>query len=1015
MGGIDFDSAIRAFQAGFVGGAIEETTLQDIIKTSALLGQLQIHREILDTMCQLAAFMRNALTNSLIIQGGQITGQQTGTNEQIVFQLPYIKPAGEGQSDTVWETHYLRTLLSRCDSLDLSPIDRAYTGEFKPGEPCAVKVSDVFTTLYLKGVSRFPEQNIAAVIQKKDSAPVQVRKDEDKKQVHVQAIEAVGAVPCLVMLGQPGGGKSTLVNHMASQLARQQLGESSEVLPGWSSDERLLPVRIVLRHFASWLPVGTKRPDAGLVWNYLEDQLKEWGCMEAFIPLRKKLIEEGGALFFDGLDEVSETDEQAKRSLIVEAIHAFAKPLMDKCRIVITCREYAYRRGDAWHLPESEFPVVELALFEDEQIEHFTITWYSVTGRHKGWTEARCKQEALNLYDAVTHWSHLYELAQSPLLLTLMAQVHGRDGYLPDDRADLYDRAVELLLAQWENRIIRDMDGSRTVEPGLVMRLDIKTKTLKEALERVAFAAHERQEKEAGRSSQSADIPKEELREELAKELKSLDKAEVVIRYIQERAGMLHARDNRTYAFPHRTFQEYLAAGYCLMQSDFVQMLCELVKRDFLWWREIYLLAAGSIRKTPGNIVSLINYLVPSWPEGIKPDSVIAQQVMLACQALIETDFVSLVRKEQADNNRGAFTETFRRIQKWLNTLMLSDTALPPNIRAQAGAYLARLGDPRLEVMTVNAMEFCLVPAGPFWMGEDKTLHRNDTLSYDYWMSRYPVTNAPYREFVEAGGYKEASYWKEAVKDGFWKDGKVKFWQDDEPQELAYDYGTPYSLPNHPVVGVSWYEALAFVRWLNEQWHKDGVLSKVWSVVLPSEAEWEKAARCGLEVIDHAVRLQAHRIGDNLKPGLKANPNQKQKYPWGDEPSKNLANCKESGINSTSAVGCFPGGVSPYGCEDMAGNVWEWTRSLYKFEYPYKPDDGRENLEADSSTGRTMRGGSYYQASPAVGCVVRIWYNPDYRFDYRGIRCSLSPSTLDSDPSVNCLNHGLKGLHGFHR
>jgi len=138
--------------------------------------------------------------------------------------------------------------------------------------------------------------------------------------------------------------------------------------------------------------------------------LGEWGYPEACEPIKRILHETGGVIFFDGLDEVREADQDKKRSRMMEAIHQFARG-MDRCKVIITCREYAYRKDDAWRLPESVFPVVELDLFQQEQIAAFTRAWYHATGRWKGWDAARQEREAANLAQAVHPLAHLKELA----------------------------------------------------------------------------------------------------------------------------------------------------------------------------------------------------------------------------------------------------------------------------------------------------------------------------------------------------------------------------------------------------------------------------------------------------------------------------------------------------------------------------------------------------------------------------------------------------------------------------
>jgi formylglycine-generating enzyme required for sulfatase activity len=229
--------------------------------------------------------------------------------------------------------------------------------------------------------------------------------------------------------------------------------------------------------------------------------------------------------------------------------------------------------------------------------------------------------------------------------------------------------------------------------------------------------------------------------------------------------------------------------------------------------------------------------------------------------------------------------------------------------------------------------EMILIPAGEFLMGSDPSVDKDamdleqpqHTLYLpDYYMARTPVTNAQYAAFVEATG-----------------DERPRHWEGGKP---------PGGKEDHPVVNVSWNDAVAYCNWLAE------VTGKPYR--LPSEAEWEKGARGS----DGRI------------------------YPWGNQWDAERCNSKEGGEGDTTPVGAYPEGASPYGLLDMAGNVWEWTRSVYK-DYPYDPADGREDLEASGD--RVLRGGAFDRDARRVRCAARLREFPHPRFWGNGFRVVL--------------------------
>lgn len=207
-----------------------------------------------------------------------------------------------------------------------------------------------------------------------------------------------------------------------------------------------------------------------------------------------------------------------------------------------------------------------------------------------------------------------------------------------------------------------------------------------------------------------------------------------------------------------------------------------------------------------------------------------------------------------------------------------------------------------------------------------------------YGISKYPITNAQYAPFVEAGGYRERKWWTDAGWQQREKDGwtEPRYWNDSK-----------WNGAEQPVVGVSWYEAIAYCLWLSETTGE--------KIMLPTEAQWQYAAQ-----------------GDDGRT-----------YPWGkDWDCKRCNNSvKPCDSNQTTSVTQYEGqGDSPFGLVDMAGNVREWCLTEYK-----SGNSGINGTEV-----RVLRGGSWDFSSDIFRCGSRYRSNPNVRYDSWGFRLARS-------------------------
>jgi len=218
-----------------------------------------------------------------------------------------------------------------------------------------------------------------------------------------------------------------------------------------------------------------------------------------------------------------------------------------------------------------------------------------------------------------------------------------------------------------------------------------------------------------------------------------------------------------------------------------------------------------------------------------------------------------------------------------------------------------------------DGAEMVLVPAGRFWMGSDESRDekpRHQVYLDAYHIDRYEVTNALYRRFAGATGRPPLDSWSDDVSNG----------------------------PQQPAVEVSWDEADAYCLWASKR--------------LPTEAEWEKAAR----------------------------GNDGRKYPWGDQWNTGANNSRAANLGKSAPVGSYPAGASPYGALDMAGNVWEWVADWYQRDY-YSHGPDRNPPGPASGTRKVLRGGSWNDAPDSLRTSYRYNFPPINRHAHVGFRC----------------------------
>lgn len=813
-----------------------------------------------------------------------------------------------------------------------------------------------------------------------DEVPNEIEQAAERAEQEAISIEKwLEQQPALVILGDPGSGKSTSLKYMALTITQQRKKALPILLPLNAYSAALANQGVSLENF---LPAyfHSKRP-----------QLSEAGLQQLF---QQALSNEKAFVLLDGLDEVG-----SNRGQVVQQVEQFVRTwIPDPAtkrktanRIVVTSRFVGYRdfplRDPRWQtLAINDWNVQEIELFYSK------FTWAAEQAWSGGEDHALARQKADTECKALMavvgdeNNKGIRRLAGNPLLSSLLALIKRQGVNLPDRRVKLYELYMDTLLRSWNRS--RNLDGTpigAVEEDAAVYALLAKLALhLRETNPQQGLIAEEAMQQYLRQHYQEDNYNRADADRQ----------AKAFLQSVHEHSNLLIERGYQQYGFIHLTFEEYLA-GFALAKADITQLKVKTPQylQKPKQWKETLLLAMGviAVLKTEREKANQILQFLLDSPE--------PEHGLFVGEVLIDVGASQL-------GNRMTLA-----IKEHLIQLMQNPT-LDLLQRAKAGRILSEVGDPRSGITikkqngeplyrerqgkrhTLPDIDWVKIPAGSFLMGtQDNEGYENEKPAHtvplpEFYISRSPITNAQYRCFLEAGLYEDSTFWREKLPAAAsqWLRGTAaldetllktiaenyretyRSWltNDTERRQPYYWTDKQWNLDNHPVVGVSWFEALAYSLWLNELGAavKPEGFMPTSRIRLPSEEEWEYAAR-------GQTSLQ---------------------YAWGMDADKQLGNYADTGIQRSSAVGLFPSSLA-FGLHDMSGNVWEWTSSRWgnnadspDFTYAQWPEQQAQRNQLDPMEFRIIRGGSWYYGSDFLRCAVRNGVHPHDRLSLLGFR-----------------------------
>jgi formylglycine-generating enzyme required for sulfatase activity len=732
--------------------------------------------------------------------------------------------------------------------------DITFSSSLKIQQGQALRLTHLYVPAIVSGQDREPErgrgpENLEAIGR---------GQEEDRPAL---LLERLGR-ESLYVAGDPGSGKSVFCRWAALATVLGKVPDLPVAAPEGYTETLPEALRgrlpLLLRLRTLWEQLPSPQGHGELSQAQLEQVLYAWlsehrpGGLDG--QTARAYLEQGRALLIlDGVDEVPRAHGEGTaawhpRALLLSGLAA-ALPAWRSAgrdggnRVLLTSRPYGLEEAELRRLGLAQD---RLAPLNEALQTLFARRWFTAL---EGAQVGEAKAEDLTRHIAARR--DIGELLQNPMLLTAICVLFGHGGRLPEDKFELYDRIVDYVLY---NRYPESAGDRRRVR------------------ERLGFIAAGMHTGEALGEARETPEPEashaqlEQLLRAFGQESPSTEKGVLgVAERLDELlcdSGLLLPREGKRAGFYHFSFQEFLAAERLAVlaadQGAEAWYALFLRRGPSAEWRYTLDFLFGAYLLRHASTQAGIRLLV-KWIDSLRPDALTADANL--AWALADSLDIALAKGCELPEDKLA---RFRQL-----CLAAIEQEIPLQPRQALGLMLGRIGDPRI-LDPRDPAGYVQIPPGRYPFQDDWI-----EIEEAYGLARYPVTNSQFNQFIEGGGYETENHWS----DEGWKWlRKVRV------TEPRFYHDHRFDAPNQPVIGVSWYEAEAYCRWVGGR--------------LPTEQEWEAAAR-----------------------GPKA-----REYPWDGPWEDGICNTREAGLGTTSPVGLFPRSrQADFGLEDLAGNVWEWV------------------------------------------------------------------------------------------